>query len=856
MSEKKKRRLLIVGWDAADWKIINPLLDSGQMPALEKLVNGGVIGNINTLEPALSPMLWTSIATGKTADKHGILNFVEPHPEKAEIRPVTSTSRKVKAFWNILNQSGYKCNIVSWWPSNPAEPINGAMVSNLYYKSTGKLSEEWPLKPGTVHPASLSDIMTQARIHPAEITKDLILPFIPDLEEILAEKDRKEKLPEQLARLLAECATVHNAATWLMENTEWDVTAIYYDAIDLTCHNFMRFHPPQLPGIPDEYFKRYQHVVNGMYRFHDMMLDRLLQLAGEDTTVMILSDHGFHSDHLRPKTLPKESDAPVLEHRSFGVFGIKGPGIKKDERVYGATLLDITPTLLTLFDLPVGKDMDGKVLASVFENQVQPAFIDTWETVDGDTGMHPGEIQEDPIAAREALNQLVELGYIEAPEADMAKTIQQTINLSNFNLARVLLNRRKFTEALPILEKLHRENPHIPRYGFAYASCLHKLLRMEECREVIHNLKQVGKRAFPQLDLLEASLLLSERKPHEALQILGKAETYLSHMPGLYLQLGTIYNSILRWPDAIRTFSRALEIDPENATALSGRGLAYLRTNQIEEALEDLLDSIGLIYHTPETHFYLGEALYRYEDYEKSVQAFEVCISIEPGFRRAYAWLVKIYTEKINDPEKATHYKRYMDQHMSNTVTIVSGLPRSGTSMAMQMLHAGGINILTDHLRKEDNNNPKGYFEFEPIKKLATDNTCLDAAADKAVKVVTQLVQYLPPKFRYKIIYMQREPAEVFVSQQTMLNKNTSQLNISMLSAFEKQEEKCIAWMKAQPHIEVLYIEYKTAIQSPRETAEKMASFLGQELDIDAMQKAVDGSLYRNRSEKMAGKIG
>src|SRR3954467_9646281 len=134
MPDRAARKLLIVGWDAADWKIIDPLLARGQMPVLASLLKTGCRADLATLDPVLSPILWTSIATGKTADQHGILNFVEPDPSGADLRPVSVTSRKVKAVWNILTQEGYKTHLVGWWPSHPAEPINGICVSNFFQK--------------------------------------------------------------------------------------------------------------------------------------------------------------------------------------------------------------------------------------------------------------------------------------------------------------------------------------------------------------------------------------------------------------------------------------------------------------------------------------------------------------------------------------------------------------------------------------------------------------------------------------------------------------------------------------------------------------------------------------------------
>jgi predicted AlkP superfamily phosphohydrolase/phosphomutase len=147
------RRVLLIGWDAADWKAITPLLDGGKMPNLAKLIEGGIMGNLSTIQPVLSPMLWTSIATGKRAYKHGIHGFSEPDPVSGKIRPVTNLSRKTKAVWNILNQNSLNTVTIGWWPSNPAEELSrGVMVSNDYQRSTGPNPKKWPMKDGTVHP--------------------------------------------------------------------------------------------------------------------------------------------------------------------------------------------------------------------------------------------------------------------------------------------------------------------------------------------------------------------------------------------------------------------------------------------------------------------------------------------------------------------------------------------------------------------------------------------------------------------------------------------------------------------------------------------------------------------------------
>ena len=167
----KPARVLLIGWDAADWNVINPLIEKGEMPTLASLIDRGVSGELETLYPALSPMLWTSIATGKRPYKHGIHGFTEPNPHGPGIRPVTNVSRKTKALWNILQQNNRKSVVVGWWPSHPAEPIDGVMVSEHYHLATSVDPDEaWQMPAGVVHPTRLREKLAELRFHPGELS--------------------------------------------------------------------------------------------------------------------------------------------------------------------------------------------------------------------------------------------------------------------------------------------------------------------------------------------------------------------------------------------------------------------------------------------------------------------------------------------------------------------------------------------------------------------------------------------------------------------------------------------------------------------------------------------------------------
>ena len=842
------KKVLLIGWDAADWKIISPMLDAGLMPTLNKFVEQGVMGNMATLDPPLSPILWTSIATGKTADEHGILGFVEPDTETMSVRPVSSRSRRVKAIWNILTQQGLKSNVVGWWPSNPAEPINGVMVSNFFQKVKAKYGEPWDMPSGSVHPHSLEQQLAEMRVHPGELTLAHILPFVPDALKVDQEKD---KHLSSVAKILAECSSIHCAATYLMQNTEWDFMAVYFDAIDHFCHGFMKFHPPQRKNIPENFFNLYKDVVQGAYRFHDMMLERLLQLAGEDTTVMLISDHGFHSDHLRPNRIPKEPAGPAFEHAPYGIFAMRGPHIKKDERIYGATLLDITPTLLTLFGLPVGEDMIGKPLLQSFNKIIEPAYIDSWEKIQGEAGMLPSEVREDPWAAQAAMDQLVELGYVEKPGEDKEKAVKKIQDESQFYLARVLMYRKKYEDACVILEKIFSESPEKLRFGLALHECYMILKKIAEARSLIDKLRTSEASELARLDLMEAGVLIAENKPRKAMELLLKAEQRSSHLPYYFNELGKVYQRIGKWQEAKNVYSRALGIDANNSTAHLGIARSNLRMRNYSEAAEHALAAIGLMYNLPQAHFVLSEALYNLGEMENAAMGFEMVCSMIPGSRKAHQWLIKIYNEHLHQPEKAKEHELFIMDKIKGTITVVSGLPRSGTSMIMQMLDAGGKEILTDNVRTSDNNNPKGYLEFEKVKSIARDNSWMNEASEKVVKIVAPLLPHLPDGYNYKIIFMQRDMDEVLRSQQVMLGQNRAVRQeaypVMLAEAFKKQMEKADAWIARTPGAEVLKLNYTDVIANPLEAAESIASFLDEELDTEKMAAAVDEKLYRNK---------
>jgi predicted AlkP superfamily phosphohydrolase/phosphomutase/tetratricopeptide (TPR) repeat protein len=821
MSSKKK--VLVIGWDAAEWKVIMPLIQQGKMPAFARLMSRGVHGKLQTLDPPLSPMLWTSIATGFRADTHGIGGFIEPTPDGENLRPVTSTSRKVKAIWNILNQEGYKSNVVAWWPSNPAEPINGVMVSNLYQIATKPLNQEWEMPKGTIHPEELSETMKEFRIHPHQINMEQAQAFLPNVKT--DEALRSDPRTTSVLRTMANAGTIHSATCHLLENSDWDFTAVYHDAIDHFSHIAMRYFPPRRPEIPEKDFEDYKNVVEAAYLLHDRMLDRMMSLIDEEnTTVLLISDHGFHCDHQRPLYIPKEPSGPAVEHSPFGVFVMAGPGIKNDGRqISGLSVLDITPTLLHHMELPVGKDMEGKVLNACFEEAREVNWIESWEQVPGDTGMHDEILREDPWAAQEALQQLVDLGYIDALDDDKIQQVEKSKRENEYYIARNLLNAGKFAPAIEVLERIYAESK-VQRYGqrlaFAYLTKRQyrkSKLILDELREQ-HNLSQDSEDAYDKLgmeqpmylDYLEGLILLAMNKPHLSLPKLLKIQEKNPHNYQLALNIAQIFLQRKKYELAEMQFIRALNIDDSHARAHHGLGLSFLRRGDLNAAIEEFLIAIDHDFFFHRAHYHLGEALVRQGLYEDAVQAFEVNLRIAPKNVKSHKWLFEIYNNHLKNESKATFHAQQLEKSVKGERIICTEVVAQDQEKVLSFIETLGYPIYQDPMEKAAN--------------LFQDATWLNDVEEQIIFIPSHSLSFLPDHYHYKLLYVQ---SQVDLSPRNTKGESISTiLSTKKLVHFEQEQAKIEAWMESQANLSVLYLSYSEMTENKEEQVFILDNFL------------------------------
>ncbi len=836
-----KNKLLLIGWDAADWKIIWPLIHQGKMPSLQGLIQNGVYGNMSTMNPPYSPMLWTSAVTGKTPDKHGVLGFIEVLEDNSAVRPVTSLSRNTRAIWNIFHNQEMKSNLVGWWPSYPVEPINGVIISDKFQKVSPDPTKKNPIEKGTIHPESAVDDFKHLRMYAHELTKEHILPFIPLAEKVDQEKN-KGLTPA--GKIISENVSVHNAATRLLRTSDWDFMAVYYDLIDHFCHAYMKFYPPKLKEINQEQYEIYKDAIEGAYRFQDMMLGRTLELIDENTTVIVMSDHGYESGNKRLVKLPKVQAAAAMDHRQFGMFVAKGPNIKRNEKIYGLGLIDIAPTILHHFDLPVGKDMDGRVAVDIFQKQKEIKFIDSWDEMEGDFGEIDKRHKIDTFSDYETIDQLVELGYIEKPSDTVEEAVRKTKCDLKHNLARVYLGKKDYLSARALLLKLieEKEPIDVSQYYMDLVTISVEQKQYDLADSYLKTLKKLKTEVKYATFFAESSILLGKGKPLKALEVLQEAQQAgRMNNAELWFKIGIIYFRTGDFDNAQDAYEKAIDIEPDKAKFHAALAENFIELKNYEEAVESALTSIELVKFYPKAHYVLGRALEKLGDFENAKLALETASKLTPKTFHQAEHAIENVNDKLQYKDKSSF------SFKEDQIVLVSGLPRSGTSLMMQMLDSGGLDILTDNNRKADISNPKGYYEYDPVMSIHKDNSWLENAKNKSVKIVAPLLKYLDTQYRYKIIFMRRDLTEVVKSQQTMIGKDTEVLPLKLFDAYKKQLNQVDVWKEKEPGVELIYVNYKDLVKEPHEIVTKIEDFIGKELNKTSMVSCIDEKLYRNR---------
>lgn len=381
-------KIIVFGVDAADWGVMDGLLKQGRLPNFQRLIDEGATGVSKTLIPLTkSPIIWTSIATGKVPDKHGVGGFVRVAADGDTV-PYTGNTRRVKALWNILSEAGYSVGIVGWMVTWPAEEVNGYMVSDyVQYEQERSIRLD-----RQTYPEELFREVDHLRVIPANVTDAEVARFYPvsaSPEEVQAAPWHKS----YVKMIYATDETMRRIAFYLSEK-DVNLLGVYLNGVDSFGHAFWHYRTDVKESPLSEIIDKY-------YLWVDETLGEFMDLIDDDTLLIVCSDHGFYGPRRRPDG---GLMLGIYMHGENGIIGFMGKGVRKGGKILDADVLDITPTILYALGLEVGKDMDGRVMTDAFEpeflrsNPVE--FVSTYETGDREYGEPIKTPHDDKIKER------------------------------------------------------------------------------------------------------------------------------------------------------------------------------------------------------------------------------------------------------------------------------------------------------------------------------------------------------------------------------------------------------------------------------------------------------------------------
>jgi tetratricopeptide (TPR) repeat protein len=639
MANQAANKILLIGWPGADWNLCEPLLAQGHMPNLQRLIARGAHGHVRSVVPILGPPAWTSVATGKRPHKHGIHGLFEPDQELGGARPASSESRTTKALWNILTESGLAVHVIGWPASHPAEPTNGIMVTDRHAIARVEFGRPWPQPDGSVHPPELRPQLAPLRLHPEQLDYETLAFFVPSIDSLgMSGAARLAALKSSLAATVS----THAAATWTLENRPWDVAAICYSGIEQLCHAYGRYAPSEPASTNAAADNPLQFIIPAAYRFHDMMLGRLLQLAGDDATVILLSAHGHKLGAALPRELVEEPENAELLHTPSGVCVISGPLVKANASIERASILDVTPTILTLLGLPHGADMDGRPLLEIFHPRLNPAMIASWG-MSIETHPRKGDAAFSPVehdALQQLLAELQQSGYTDPQEQKLVEQQQRVVAKNRFLLARSLLEAGELANAHSILEELHADSP----AAWPIAEMLLETLLISgdpsTASKVLDSLPgQVGDSAWRHLT--RGRIALNQRCPNDALLHFLRARELVPRHVRTSLFLGQTYLALRRWTEAREAFNAALAADPHHAEALYGLANIANKQTNFAEAIALTTQSLA-VHELPLAYYQRGYALMKLRRNAEAADDFSRMLQLLPTFRPAKRFLNRL----------------------------------------------------------------------------------------------------------------------------------------------------------------------------------------------------------------------
>ncbi len=586
----REGRLIVVGLDALDWQLVDELSRRGAMPSLQRLVSRGASAVLEVPPPLLSPVVWTTIATGAPPAEHGVLDFLEEDARDGSPRPVSSRSRKVPALWEMTAAAGRSTAVIGWWATFPADAVpRCAIYSDRLTEQLLGLSAD---AAGAAAPAAAAAAARRLHVGVDQVTPAMLAPYGSfDPSELAAVQKGDlgwEDPVGGLARLVAATTTVERITDdEIRRGTE--VILTYVEGTDTVGHLFGAYRPPPTRGAAPELAKRFAGTVDAYYAGIDAWVGRIAASLGPNDTIVIVSDHGFTWGEDRPP-VPSGTRTPtaVWWHKPEGVFLAAGPGIRRTTERQRLGILDVAPALLAFAGLPPDANMRGSVPPWLFE-EGSPAgtpkiAFDYRSELPRRTG---AAADLPPGAEKEALAKLRALGYLGAG----GERTEGTAPAGNRVEARRLNNAASADLAQGRLEQAEAGFRRAIAADPAYAAPRYNLSLLHRKRGFFDDADREFWGAVergiadPEMTVVRLALDYRERgDPRRAAAVFAKGRRRFPGSAPIWLNSGVFLGEQRDYAGARECLKRATELDPGNAAAWTNLGIALASSGDAREA--------------------------------------------------------------------------------------------------------------------------------------------------------------------------------------------------------------------------------------------------------------------------------
>jgi tetratricopeptide (TPR) repeat protein/predicted AlkP superfamily phosphohydrolase/phosphomutase len=569
-------RVLLIGIDGADRKILDELIAEGRLPTFARLEREGASGLLRSQEPLLSPVVWTSIATGRRPEEHGVLDFIE-FGSTGEPAPITSLRRRVPALWNIATQFGKTSGFVGWYASFPAERVNGFEVSDrlAFHQVRSARAER-----GATFPEGLAEELRSRFGEPQ-----------PDLEETRRRfvegsaplgPDAQKRLIE-LSRIQATSAFYRRIVRDLARRYRPELLGVYFELIDACGHLFMEDAAPRRPGVADTDFQAFHDTVGRCYQYQDEILSDLLALEGPDTITIVVSDHGFKTGADRPQTSGRaDTGLAPLWHRLHGVVFLHGRPVEAGAKITNAGIYDVTPTVLRLLGIPLSEKLAGRPMLQPFLPGSRPSLLGT---VADYAPAPPRAAPAQPPGDSEAVQKLMALGYLSG-SGKRAHDASGRTATSFLNEGMARAQSGDLDGALRALGKALELDPNNVNVLTTAASLYFRRKELDRGKELLDRAARIEPDNF-WIHVQMASWSLQSGRIEDARRELEAARRRDDRLPSLYLMRARVERAEGQVEKSLADLSRAAELtdlDDMLVEILTLRGQIEMDLGRLDDA--------------------------------------------------------------------------------------------------------------------------------------------------------------------------------------------------------------------------------------------------------------------------------